>query len=70
MWGEGTRYDFLLGPHVSPFRAGPPQEPPEEERPPGAEGPPEALFACGGPLPPSQGRLLFFFNFKDFKTLG
>ena len=31
-----------MGPHVSPFRAGPPQEPPEEERPPGVEGPPEA----------------------------
>ena len=23
MWGEGTRYEFLPGPHVSPFRGRP-----------------------------------------------
>ena len=40
--GRGTR--AIVGPHVSPFRAGPPQEPPEEERPPGVEGPPEAFL--------------------------
>ena len=38
MWGEGTRNEFLPGPHVSPLRAGPPQE---KKRLPGAEGPPE-----------------------------
>ena len=52
MWGEGTRYEFLPGPHVSPLRAGPPQE---KKRLPGAEGPPEGNLACSGPLPCLQG---------------
>ena len=64
MWGEGTRHEFLPGPHVSPLRAGPPQEPPEEERPPGVEGPPEALLACSGPLPPSEGRLVIGYRHR------
>ena len=58
MWGEGTRHEFLPGPHVSPLRAGPPQEPPEEERLPGAEGPPEASWYLRGSLPTKEGRLL------------
>ena len=60
MWGEGTRYEFLRGPHVSPLRAGPPQE---KKRLPGAEGPPEGrkhvLIRSGRSHPPTAGARSF-----------
>ena len=37
------------GPHVSRQRRSPPQEPPEDKRLPGAEGPPEGKHARDGP---------------------
>ena len=45
MWGEGTRYEFLPGPHVSPRAI---QEP--QLGPPGLEGitPPRRRGAPGG----------------------
>ena len=52
MWGEGTRYEFLPGPHVSPLRAGPPQK---KKRLPGAEGPPEGKYDLRRSSPWLQG---------------
>ena len=55
MWGEGTRNEFLPGPHVSPLRAGPPQE---KNASPAQRGPRREILLAAVLFLACKGRLL------------